>query len=360
MAKSGPEKFGLCAPVSGDRDFDTGPRRPSQPPHHRGIDRARRCETDGGKTGDLGPRQLIIGPGQSARSVEQEVIEGIADAGARAAVVDHRLAVGHLAGQWRDHRLAATYRIGDQHVRIRKAGIGFEAQQPVRRKNMVVTALQTGDVAARSRHEIEIERKIERAAQTRSAATGLGCRPVRRALDHTDMGADIPAAPVVGIRFRRRLGGVGDRRLDRQTCGQIVRGCRATGHEQAQPEARIDALPGSAAAGHRVNISSASISALCCGHCEHADALPSRKANEAIDPAVWIADPSVKSRSEARRNPFLALLQIIRNCKNESEGICWMASYCDGRATPSRRQINRKKMTRPGGQPGGSGAARGG
>src|SRR5579872_6354606 len=68
-------------------------------------------------------------------------------------------------------------------------------------------------------------------------------------------------------------------------------------------------------------------------------------------PAVRIAEPSVKSRIEARRNLFLPYCKSFAIGELTSRA-CWMAAYCDGRATPSRRQINRKKDDPPGGTTG--------
>ena len=67
---------------------------------------------------------------------------------------------------------------------------------------MVIAALQSNAIAARPRHEIEIERKVKRAAEVRHSRRH--CGPVRRAPDDSPVGADIPAVPVVTRDNRRR------------------------------------------------------------------------------------------------------------------------------------------------------------
>ena len=74
------------------------------------------------------------------------MIERIADAGARASIVDDRLAVGHLASQGRGDRLTAAHGIGYLHIRIRERYVGLEAQHHARRKDVVVATLKPGQV----------------------------------------------------------------------------------------------------------------------------------------------------------------------------------------------------------------------
>jgi predicted dinucleotide-utilizing enzyme len=69
----------------------------------------------------------------------------------------HRLAVGHLADQGRVDRLAATHRIGNQHIRIRSGDVGLDAQHQARWKNIIIASLQPDEKAAGSGHEIKIE-----------------------------------------------------------------------------------------------------------------------------------------------------------------------------------------------------------
>lgn len=89
------------------------------------------------------------------------MLERVAEASAGTSVMDDRLSVDHLAGQGRGDRLTATHGKGYLHVRIRKASVGLETQHPARLKNVIIPTLQSGEIAARSAHEIEIERKIE-------------------------------------------------------------------------------------------------------------------------------------------------------------------------------------------------------
>src|SRR6516165_2811004 len=78
------------------------------------------------------------------------------------------------------------------------------------RKDAIISALKAGDVAAGPCHEIELEGKVERAVESRAAWSDRRRAPARRAPDHADMGADIPATPIVAV------GKVRYRRLDRQ------------------------------------------------------------------------------------------------------------------------------------------------
>jgi hypothetical protein len=160
-AKPGRQIFGSRSPVAGDRDLHADACCPPQSPQQLGVHGPRGSETVKGISGNLGPRHRIIGPGQSCRSIEEKMVERIADAGANRAIVHDRLAVGHLAVQGQVDRLAAAHRIGNQHVRIRSTGVSLKSQHQARWSNVVVSALQPKEIAAGASHEIEIERKIE-------------------------------------------------------------------------------------------------------------------------------------------------------------------------------------------------------
>ncbi len=204
------QKLGLGRPVAGDRNLHTKPRDPAESPQQPGFQRARRSEAAGKRGGVLAARHLVIGPGEAAGAVQEEMIEGIADAATDAAVIDDRLAIGHLADRGRRNGLAALDRVRHHHVGVREADIALDAQHHARRQHVIVSALQSQHVAAGAGHEIEIERKVEPAVQGGPAGPERRRRPVRGAPQRTGMRADIPACPIIG----RRWGGHG--RLGRE------------------------------------------------------------------------------------------------------------------------------------------------
>src|SRR5579863_9973229 len=161
VAKSGPEIFGFRGPACGDRDLNAGARRPSHAPGLRGVYRTRRCRSDHGNASHLPARDLIEGPGEASRSIEHETVEHIAGAGTDGSGINHRLAIGHLAGEGRVYELDAAHREGNRYVRIGERRIGFPTEQQVRLEDAIISALHAGEVTARSAHEIEIEGKGE-------------------------------------------------------------------------------------------------------------------------------------------------------------------------------------------------------
>jgi hypothetical protein len=112
-AKSGRQIFGFCGPVAGERNLDTGSGRPPQSPQQLRVHGPRCREAAKGKAVNLGPRHLIVSPGQPSRPIEQKMVERITDAGAGAAVMNDRLAVGHLAGQGRGDRSASSSMVAE-------------------------------------------------------------------------------------------------------------------------------------------------------------------------------------------------------------------------------------------------------
>src|SRR3984893_2935894 len=176
------------------------------------------------------------------------------------------------------------------------------------------------------------------------------------------------AAAVAGMRADIKTRPVEHRldvwRLDRHANGNVGGNSRAIEREQAEARARQYALPGSSAAVHRVKFPSAGIlrisfviTANLQVRCDPG------KQMKSSPPALLlgIGELPGQNRIKPRRRPSRSLLRVICNCKKHRSRCGFMAWPSDARATPlSSDRPGSKKVTRPGGQPGGSGCGTGG
>ncbi len=215
--------FELGAPIAADRKFDSGARGPAK----------LRLSGRGDEVSDAGDDAAVgvidvdaaVSPGKAAGHIWQQPSERIADTAARGAeIVDRR-----VEGGWRQSRAIQ---------RACERCIGFHAEHDMVRQLLavadLVTADQAGD-AVRKEHAL--------------FGKGIGAE-TETAAAIADMAAQIKSGPVID--------GLDRRRLERQVGGE----CGAVAGEKAQAHARDYALPGSAAAAHRVGASSANIPAV--------------------------------------------------------------------------------------------------
>ncbi len=208
--------FGLGAPVAADGKFDAGSRGPAE------LRLPRRRDDVSVAVIDV---DMAVPPGEAAGHKRQQPSERISDTAARGAdIIDRR-----VEGRGRQSR--GVQRAGERRIRLH-AEHDMVRQLPVIAG--LITADQAGD-AVRKEHALFGER-IGARAKTAAAVT--------------DMAAEVKSGPVVNGPERRRL----ERQVRRQR--------RAVVCEQAQAQSRDHALPGSAAAAHRVGAFSANIPAI--------------------------------------------------------------------------------------------------
>ena len=208
--------FGLGTPVAADGEFDAGARGPA------GLVLSGRRDDVAVAVIDV---DVAVPPGKAAGHIRQQSSERISDAAARGAdIIDRR-----VEGRRRQSR--GVQRAGERRIRL------YAEHEMVRQLPVIaglIAADQAGD-AVRKEHAL-LGEGIGAGAETAAAIT--------------DMAAQVKSGPVVN--------GLESRRLERQVRCQ----CRAIAGEQAQAQTREYALPGSAAAAHRVGAFSANIPAV--------------------------------------------------------------------------------------------------
>src|SRR5262249_45142557 len=105
---------------------DAGAQRPAGSPERRAFHLRSASE--------LAPRQLIVGPGKPARSVEQPGIEYVAQAAAYGSRRQHGVLVARPSDQRRGERLRSGNGVGEHRISL-------EAQEDMRRRHPVVAGL---------------------------------------------------------------------------------------------------------------------------------------------------------------------------------------------------------------------------
>ena len=209
--------FELGAPVAADGKFDAGARGPAE------LVLSGRRDDVSAAVIDV---DVAMSPGEAAGHIGQPRSERVADAAAHGAdIVDRR-----VEGRWRQCAGRSSGLVNDASAST--PSTTWFGELPVVAD--LVAADQAGD-AVRKEHAL-LGKRIGAGTETAAAVA--------------DMAAEIKSGPVVD-GFERR-------RLDRQVRGE----CGAVEREQAQAHARDYALPGSAAAVHRVDVSSANIPAV--------------------------------------------------------------------------------------------------
>jgi len=262
------EIFQPRAPMRREGIFDAGAGGPAEPDIQFFFFRTDRGRVD----------EALAGPCEAAGGIGQPVTPGITETAAQASRIIQ------LLDEFGPRRRQQS---GDRIRReiIREADIGLDAEHDARRQLHVVAGLHAADHAA--------ERTMGR------GDGGIGEHRVGRAAAKAGMRAEVKTGPV-----KHRLN---ERRFDRHANGNVGRDSAAIKREQAQAHARQYILPGSAAAVHRVCISSANIPAVSFAitadlpvRCHHRNRIkpwtPPR--------LQWIGRCSGKSQIKQRRNPF--------------------------------------------------------
>ena len=203
--------FDLRRPVRRDRDFDAGARRPSQPPQKWSGAVA---------AGDLRERLLIVGPGESASSVEQPMAGSVADAASHGAGRQYSLGKADRAERRRRKVRGAANGEAEgiyshrQWLKGGKCCIRFGAEENPVWRHVIVATLESGEEAP------GLVPAIDRLKQIVRAANAGASRPVRISPGDAKMAAGIEPVPVIGRTSERNC---------RRLCHDGVVGCGAGG-----------------------------------------------------------------------------------------------------------------------------------
>ena len=122
----------------------------------------------------------------------------VADAAAQRAGKLDLLRIARRAGRSRGEGRRAGDGVG-------KRDVGLDAEQPTRRRHIIVAGLETREIAAHAVEGIEAVEQVERAVLRRTRRSRRHRRPTGRTGGVADMAADIDAGPIIG----RRAGGGG-------------------------------------------------------------------------------------------------------------------------------------------------------